>query len=102
MIKLTVIYSHPKDAAAFESYYNTTHMAIAEEIPGVARWELTRFTGAADGGRPAFYRMAELYFEDPQRMEASLQSAEGVAALRDLQNFATGGVTVMVGTVMGE
>ena len=44
--------------------------------------------------------MAELYFESLEKMESSLQSAEGMAALRDLPNFATGGVTVMVGRVM--
>lgn len=100
MIKLTVIYGHPADPAAFESYYNTKHMEIAEQIPGVARVELTRFTGSADGGKPAFYRMAELYFENLENMEASLQSPQGMAALHDLPNFATGGVTVMVGRVM--
>jgi len=100
MIKLTVLYGHPKDAAAFESYYNSTHMQLAKKMPGVARWELTRFTGSPDGGKPAFYRMAELYFSALEQMETSLQSAEGMAALRDLPNFASGGVTVMVGRVM--
>ena len=99
MIKLTVIYGHPKDPAAFEGYYNTAHRKLADRIPGIARWELTRFTGAADGGQPAFYRMAELYFPTLEQLEASLQSAEGMAALRDVPNFATGGVTVMVGKV---
>lgn len=102
MIKLTVIYGHPADANAFESYYNSTHMEIADKIPGVARWELTRFTGSADGGRPAFHRMAELYFPSLEEMEKSLQSPQGMAALRDIPNFATGGVTVMVGRVMNE
>jgi uncharacterized protein (TIGR02118 family) len=99
MIKLTVLYGHPADAAAFESYYTSTHMPIADKIPNVARWELTRFTGASDGGKPAFYRMAELYFPTLEEMEASLQSPEGMATLKDLPNFATGGVTVMVGRI---
>lgn len=102
MIKLTVIYGHPADVDAFERYYNTTHMKIADKIPGVARWELTRFTGSPDGGRPAFHRMAELYFQSLEEMEKSLQSSEGMAALHDLPNFATGGVTVMIGRVMNE
>ena len=97
MIKLTVIYGHPADAASFEKYYESTHIPLAEKIPGVSRWELTRFTGSADGGRPAFHRMAEIYFGSLEDMEKSLQSPEGMDALRDLPNFATGGVTVMVG-----
>ena len=100
MIKLTVLYGHPQDAAAFESYYNNTHLPIAHKLPGVARWELTRFTASPEGGKPAFYRMAELYFPTLEDMERSLQSAEGTETLHDLPNFATGGVTVMVGTVV--
>ncbi len=99
MIKLTVLYGHPKDPAAFESYYNTTHMQVAEKMRGVARFELTRFTGSPEGGTPAFYRMAELYFADMKQMEATLQSPEGMAALNDLANFATGGATAIVGRV---
>ena len=100
MIKLTVLYGHPQDPTAFESYYNSTHLEIADKIPGVERWELTLFTGSPDGGKPAFYRMAELYFPTREQMESSLQSAAGMAALHDLPHFATGGVTVMVGRVM--
>ncbi len=99
MIKLTVLYGHPTDPAAFEKYYREVHMPIADKIPGVARWELTRLTGAADGSKPAFYRMAELYFTDLEAMEKSLNSPGGMAALHDLPKFASGGVTTIVGRV---
>ena len=99
MIKLTVLYGHPADPAAFEKYYREVHFPIAAKIPGVTRWELTRLTGAADGGRPAFYRMTELYFPDLAAMEKSLNSPEGAAALEDLPKFASGGVTTLVGRV---
>jgi uncharacterized protein (TIGR02118 family) len=43
--------------------------------------------------------MAELYFTTQAQMEQSLGSAEGQATVADLQKFATGGVTVVIGSV---
>jgi uncharacterized protein (TIGR02118 family) len=101
MIKFTVLYGHPADAKAFEQYYANTHMPIAVKIKGASRVELTRFTSAADGSRPAFYRMAEFVFDSENQMAETMSSPEAKAAVADLANFATGGVTVMIGTVQG-
>lgn len=57
------------------------------------RMVLTKFISAPDGGKPAFYRMAELYFATQAQMEQSLGSKEGQATVADLEKFATGGVT---------
>ena len=71
-------------------------------MKGVARIELTKFVTGPDGGKPAFYRMAELYFTRPRlRWRQSLGSAEGKATVADLPNFATGGVTMVIGAVEG-
>ena len=43
--------------------------------------------------------MAELYFADEKQMQASLGSPEGQETVADLNNFATGGVTIAVGLV---
>ena len=100
MIKVTVLYGQPANADAFEAYYTTTHGPIANRMKGVERWELTRFQPGADGARPAFYRMAELYFPDAAQMQATLASPEGQAAVADIANFATGGATMLVGEVV--
>ena len=68
-------------------------------MKGLQRLEMTRFSGAPDGGKPAFYRMAELYFASQAQMEQTLGSAEGQATVADLQKFATGGVTVLIGSI---
>ena len=34
MVKLTVLYNHPKDPAAFEKYYAQTHMHLARKCKG--------------------------------------------------------------------
>jgi uncharacterized protein (TIGR02118 family) len=43
--------------------------------------------------------MAELYFPSEDQLQTTLGSAEGQAAVADLSNFATGGVTILVGSV---
>lgn len=41
---------------------------------------------AADGGKPAYYRMAELYFNNAEELQTALGSPEGTATTDDLQN----------------
>ena len=48
---------------------------------------------------PGFYRMAELYFRDQAQMEQSLGSPAGKAVVADASQLATGGITIIVGTV---
>jgi uncharacterized protein (TIGR02118 family) len=98
MIKFTVLYGHPTDAAAFESYY-PTHLSIAQKMQGVTRMELTKFSPGPDGSPPAYYRMAELYFPSTEAMLATLATPPARAAIEDLSTFATGGVTMLLGTV---
>ncbi len=95
MIKLTVLYGHPTDPAAFETYYAETHMPLVEKMTGLSRAEFTRVLPNADGSPPPYYRIAELWWDNPATMEASLGSPEAQAVLGDLPNFATGGITAM-------
>ncbi len=99
MIKMTLLYGQPEDADAFENYYTNTHMPIAAKIPGVERLELTRFGPNPDGTAPAYHRMAEMYFPTEDAAQAALGSPEGEAAVGDIPNFATGGVTMLSGAI---
>lgn len=99
MIKGTVLYGHPKDAGAFEKYYSETHLPLVTKTNGVVKAEYTKFLPNPDGSAPAYYRMAELYFEGPAAMQQALTSPEGQAMAADLANFATGGVTLIFGMV---
>jgi uncharacterized protein (TIGR02118 family) len=96
MVKLQVLYGHPKDPAAFEAYYWGPHTPIALKVPGLRRFEASKVLGAPGGGQPAYYRTADLFFDDMNALTAALSSPEGQAAANDLSNFATGGVTLMV------
>ena len=66
MVKLIVLYNHPTDPAAFDKYYEETHIPIAAKIPNV------------------------------KRFEASFASEDGQAAVRDTGVFATGGLTIFI------
>ncbi|MBX2990214.1 MAG: EthD family reductase [Bacteroidetes bacterium] len=99
MIKATVLYGHPADVDAFEKYYHQTHLPLVAKAAGIAKAEYTRFLPNPDGSTPAHYRMAELYFAGPAEMQQTLGSPEGKAMAADLSNFATGGVTILIGQV---
>ena len=101
MMKVTVLYGHPTSSDEFEKYYRGTHLPLAAKMKGVARIELTKFVAGPDGGKPAFYRMAELYFATQAQMDQSVGSPEGQATVADLPKFATGGVTMVIGSVEG-
>jgi uncharacterized protein (TIGR02118 family) len=98
MVKVTVLYGKPDDAAAFEDYYANKHMPLANEIPNVLRFE-SGVVSTTDGSEPPYQRIAELWFESAEMMEQSLGSEEGQAATGDLPNFATGGATILVSEV---
>ncbi|MAP54458.1 MAG: ethyl tert-butyl ether degradation protein EthD [Altibacter sp.] len=99
MQKITVLYGHPTDPEAFETYYEKNHLPLTANMKGVAKMELTKFLGTPDGKKADYYRMAELYFKDVEQMQKTMASAEGQATVLDLSNFATGGVNVIIGTV---
>ena len=46
-----------------------------------------------------YYLIGDLFFENMAVIQAALQSPEDQAAADDLQTFATGGVTMIVGEV---
>ena len=101
MVKLTVVYGHPTDPEAFEAYYANTHMPLAAQIPGVQKVEITKFIGTPEGTAPSQYRMAEVYFDSLEALQQNMGSPEGQATVADIPNFATGGVDVNIGEVLG-
>lgn len=42
MVKLTVLYGHPDDPAAFEEYYASIHMPLVDKMPNLIRYEAAR------------------------------------------------------------
>ena len=99
MIQLTVLYGQPQDGAAFDRYYQGTHVALVKKIPGLKGFVITKPV-ALDAREPSpYYVIANLYFENMATFQSALQSPEGQAAAGDLQHFATGGAILVVGEV---
>ena len=97
MIQLTVLYGHPQDPAAFDRYYQQTHSVLIMKAPEVKDF-IANKPGPAGPQEPSpYYLITELYFESMEALQAGLQSLEGAAAAGDTQNFATGGVTLVIG-----
>jgi uncharacterized protein (TIGR02118 family) len=99
MAIVTVLYNEPKDTAAFERYYSTTHLPLVganqNEI-GFTRADLTKFVSTADGKKPTYYRQAELYFDSMDDLQKGIATPGFKKVTDDLGNFATGGVTGMI------
>jgi uncharacterized protein (TIGR02118 family) len=94
MVKAVVLYGPPENAEEFERHYADTHTPLATAIPGLQRFEAARGFATPDGGAVPYQRIAELTFADMDALQAGMGSAEGQAAVDDLSNFATGGVTI--------
>jgi uncharacterized protein (TIGR02118 family) len=94
MVKAVVLYGHPENPDAFERHYAETHTPLAEAIPGLRRFEAARGFATPDGSAVPYQRIAELMFDDMDALQAGMGSSEGQAAVDDLQNFASGGVTI--------
>jgi uncharacterized protein (TIGR02118 family) len=95
VVKVIVLYGHPTDPAAFDDHYASTHAPLANKMPGLQQFEVTRVVGTAEGGDLPYYRIAQLTFDSQEALEAALGSPEGQDTVADLPNFASGGATVL-------
>jgi len=99
MVKITVLYGHPDDPAAFERHYNDVHIPLVNAMPNLRRFEKALVVGTIDGSAPPYYRVAELYFDSEEEWRASSATPEGRAPGEDVPNYATGGATVLIAEV---
>ena len=93
MIRLLVLYGHPKDPAAFDRHYRDVHIPIAKKMKGLRKWTIGKVQGTPDGQPSPYYYVADLFMESRADFERLLASPEGHAAVADVPNYATGGVT---------
>jgi uncharacterized protein (TIGR02118 family) len=95
MPQILVLYNSPADPAAFDRYYRETHIPIAKKIPGLRSYTISNGTVHALAGT-APHLVAILGFDSMPDVTAALASAEGQATATDLQNFASGGATLLI------
>lgn len=99
MVKLTALFGHPENPDAFEEYYANTHTPLVHKILNLQRFDQGKVIATPDGSEPPYYRVADLWFENMEQLQSSLGSPEGQEAAQDLQNFAMGGVTLLISEV---
>ncbi len=92
---LTVCYGHPADPAKFDDHYMSIHKPLADKLPGLLSYTI-RHCVSLDDSPPPHFLLAELAFESQTALDTALSSPEGAAAVADVPNFATGGVTMFV------
>ena len=96
MTTLLALYRTPDDPVAFDQYYFQTHVPIAKRVPGLRSYQVTRGPIMALDGPSEWYLVAMLTFDSMHAVQAALASPEGQATAADLDNFATGGVQLLL------
>jgi uncharacterized protein (TIGR02118 family) len=96
MARLIAIYSTPKDKAAFDAYYVSTHVPLAKKLPGLMRYEISTGAVTAPASTKGVHMVALLHFASMEALNAALASPEGKATAGDLANFADGGVDLLM------
>ena len=96
MALLAVMYKTPHDAAAFDKHYFEKHVHLAKKIPGLRKYEVSRGAVVTPAGPSNYNLIALLHYDDVAAIQKGFASAEGQAAVTDVQNFATGGVYILM------
>lgn len=93
--RVTVVYGHPQDPAAFDSYFRANHLELAKKIPNVRHITAGR-TESPNGTKPEGYFISQYLFDSREDAAFAFASAEAQAATEDLANFASGGATLFM------
>ena len=93
MVKLIALYKTPDNKEEFDKHYSEVHTPLVKKMPGLRKLEVATITGAPIG-EPKHYRIAEMYFDTLDALNASMASPEGKASARDLMSFAGNLVTM--------
>jgi hypothetical protein len=100
MVKFMLLFHKPADAAGFENSYNEL-LARIERMPSITRRQVVSVTGSPLG-ETDLYRILEVYFEGGAHLEASLRSAAGQEAGKQLAGFPRGSYEMIFADVYEE
>ena len=96
MPKLIVLYPPPADATTFEQRYRSEHAPmVVQKIPGLKKFIAAQVLGTPAGAAP-YQRVAELYFDSIEALQAAMASAGGQAAVAHAIEISTGGPPVVL------
>ena len=95
-LKLSVLYGHPADPAAFEAHYRGTHLPLVAATPGLGRTERSLGVPGPDGAAPPFHRLFEAWFDSPEHLAQVAATEAWQRVVADVPHFASGGVTILL------
>ena len=92
MPKLIVLYPSPADVDVFERRYRLEHAPmVLAKIPGLKKFVASLVLGTPAGAAAPYHRVAELYFDSPESLQAAMASAGGQATVAHAMEISTGG-----------
>ena len=96
MPKLIVLYPPPTDVSTFERRYHAEHAPmVVGKVPGLKKFLAAEVLGTPAGAAP-YQRVAELYFDSMQSLQAAMASPGGQAAVAHAVEISTGGAPVVL------
>jgi uncharacterized protein (TIGR02118 family) len=96
MPKLIVLYPLPADPSTFERLYHAEHgPMVIEKVPGLRKFFSAQILGTPAGPAP-YQRVAELYFESMEALQAAMNSPGGQATVAHAMEISTGGPPVVL------
>jgi uncharacterized protein (TIGR02118 family) len=81
--RLLVQWEAPTDPEAFERHYREIHIPLAQALPGLRRYTLSRNAAPIRGGDP-WYLVGELDWDDMASLKAAFASPAGKATSDDV------------------
>jgi len=86
--RFLVLWSTPQDPDRFERHYREVHVPLVKQLPGVRRYTFSRNTVPVRGS-DAYYRIAELDFDDVTALRQAFASPAGRAAASDVDTLSS-------------
>ncbi len=85
MVKLVAMFNllEGTDEGEFEKYFTKKHAPEAAHIPGLRRYTTGKVVGSP-GGKPAWYRVNELWFDSVNAAMKAFNSREAANCTNDL------------------
>jgi uncharacterized protein (TIGR02118 family) len=87
MFQFTTIYYRVDDEDSLEAFFSSTHLQLAEQLPGLVKSEVNRVSGQP-GGESRFHLAYSLYFATEESFYLSLASAPGIELMQALTTWA--------------
>ena len=87
MFQFTTLYYRVDDEETLETFFSSTHLQLAEKLPGLVKSEVSRISGQP-GGESRFHMAYSLYFATEQSFYRSISSDSGIKLMQALKLWA--------------